>query len=200
MTTLSPTQVRLLDRYESLLRDRAVSLGFVSEADRGILRTRHIGDSLRALDAFYDGDRVAYDLGSGAGLPGLPLAVALPHLRFYLIESRRRRAAFLELAVERLNLENVEVLALRVDEVAARVGEGEFDRADVVTARAFAPLEASWPAAAGLLRRGGRLVYFAGAGLDDPIGRARAAGGGEAAVSLLEEVASSSPLVIMARK
>ena len=185
----------LLQRYEDLLRERAVPLGMISRADAPLLRPRHIDDSLRAMDAFREGDARAYDIGSGAGLPGLVLAIALPDRRFTLIEPRARRAAFLELAVERLELPNVEVVAAPVEEVARRVRAGDLPSADLATARAFAPLERAWPAARSLLGPGGRLVYFAGEGMQDPRGEAERVGGGEATVELLLD--SPAPLVIM---
>lgn len=199
MKPLPPDRASLLRDYESLLRERAVPLGFVSPSDRDVLWERHVLDSLRAEAAVREDDRALFDLGSGAGLPGIPLAVLLPRLRVLLIESQRRRVAFLELALERLGLENARVLHARAEQVADRVREGDLHAADVVTARAFAPIEAAWRAAAPLLRPGGRLVYFAGGKLDDPESRAREAGGGEVDVAVLEVVASSGPLVIMAR-
>ena len=167
----------------------------ISRADAPFLRSRHIDDSLRAVAAFREGDSHAYDIGSGAGLPGLVLAIALPDRRFTLIEPRARRAAFLELAVERLELPNVEVAVAPVEEVARRVRAGDAPSADVATARAFAPLERAWPAARSLLRPGGRLVYFAGEGLRDPLREAERVGGGEATVKLVLD--SPAPLVIM---
>jgi 16S rRNA (guanine527-N7)-methyltransferase len=182
-----------LKAYGELLADRAIGLGLVAESDRDRVWERHIEDCLRAMVTFREEDRVAYDLGSGAGLPGIVLACALPDRRFRLIEPRRRAAAFLELAVERLALENVEILMARAEELS--------EPADVATARAFAPLEWAWPAAFPLLRPGGRLVYFAGQGIDDPAAEARSLATPEppAEVEVTEPVDSWGPLVIMSR-
>ncbi|MGH2545656.1 MAG: 16S rRNA (guanine(527)-N(7))-methyltransferase RsmG [Actinomycetota bacterium] len=182
-----------LASYVELLRDRAIALGLVADSDHDLLWERHIEDCLRATAAFRPEDRVAYDLGSGAGLPGIVLACALPDRRFRLVEPRRRAAAFLELAVERLRLENVEVLITRAEELD--------EPADVVTARAFAPLDRSWAAAWRLLRPGGRLVHFSGEGMPDPAAHARTIASPEppAEVELIERVDSGAPLVIMAR-
>lgn len=147
-------QADSLLRFERLLWERAVPLGFVSEADAGSLRQRHTLDCLRAALAVEPGDRDAYDLGSGAGLPGIVVAVARPHVRVTLVESQRRRVAFLELVVETLGLPNALVEATRAEAVANPV--------DICFSRAFAPPLEAWQAAAGLLRPGGRLVYFAG--------------------------------------
>lgn len=182
-----------LEAYGELLADRAIGLGLVAESDRDRVWERHIEDCLRATVAFRTDDRVAYDLGSGAGLPGIVLACVLPHLRFRLIEPRRRAAAFLELAVEQLGLRNVEILMARAEELS--------EPADVATARAFAPLERAWPAAFRLLRQGGRLVYFAGQGIEDPAAEARSLATPEppAEVEMTEPVDSWGPLVIMSR-
>jgi 16S rRNA (guanine527-N7)-methyltransferase len=143
-----------LEKFEGLLRSRGIDLGLMAESDRGRIRERHIDDSLRALSCIEVGDRDVVDLGSGAGLPGIPLAVALADRHFTLVESHRKRGAFLELAVERLGLANVTVVVGRAEELTIE--------ADVCLARAFAPPLASWAVAQHVLRPAGRLVYFAG--------------------------------------
>jgi 16S rRNA (guanine527-N7)-methyltransferase len=144
-----------LVEFAELLRTDAVRLGLVAEGDAAAILERHVLDSLRVAPEVSGADRSLIDVGSGAGLPGLVIAIALPHLRVELVEPRRRAVAFLELATERLGATNALVTAQRVDEIGPR-------DADLVTARAFAPLERSWAAALPLLRPGGRLVYFAG--------------------------------------
>ena len=73
---LSPSQIDRLIRYGELLRTRAIPLGLVSERDHGRILSRHVLDSLRAATVIRPDDRRAYDLGSGAGLPGIPVAIA----------------------------------------------------------------------------------------------------------------------------
>ena len=145
-----------LERYAEMLIERGPELGLVAEGDRGSLRERHVLDSLRASPALA-GSR-AYDLGSGAGLPGVPLAIAHPAMEFVLVESKRRRVAWLELVISELSLGNARVIHGRVEELSEPV--------DVCLARAFAPLDRCWEVAERLLLPGGRLVYFAGASLD----------------------------------
>jgi 16S rRNA (guanine(527)-N(7))-methyltransferase RsmG len=152
---LSRGQMKALARFEELLRSRGVDLGLIAAGDRERIQERHIEDSLRALACIGAGDQQVVDMGSGAGLPGIPLAIVLPSIEFVLAEARRRRGAFLEMVVADLELENVTVEVRRVEDLDLRV--------DLCVARAFAPLEASWRAAERLLRPGGRLVYFAGA-------------------------------------
>ena len=154
---LSDAQANAIALFHDLLLERAPALGLVSEFDLGRLYDRHIRDSLCAATAFLPADARAYDIGSGAGLPGLVLAATLPGVSFRLVETMRRRVAFLEYAVERLGLTNVEILARRVESLSDHA-----ELADVVTARAFAPPLRSWEAARSLLRPGGRLIYFLG--------------------------------------
>jgi 16S rRNA (guanine527-N7)-methyltransferase len=180
-----------LKEYAELLVQTGIPLGLVAESDRERVWERHIEDCLRATAAFRSEDRVAYDLGSGAGLPGIVLACALPDRWFRLVEPRRRAAAFLELAVERLRLENVEVLITRAEELD--------ETADVATARAFGPLDRAWSAAHRLLRPAGRLVYFAGRGMKDPAARARGIVSPEPPAEVEVRVDSGAPLVIMSR-
>jgi 16S rRNA (guanine527-N7)-methyltransferase len=185
---IDPQQASRLDAYEELLRTRAAPLGMISEADVPRIRERHVLDGLRAA-AFVDSARSAYDVGSGAGLPGIPLAIASPELLVTLVESRRNRAAFLELAVEILALPNVSVLPGRVEDLSERV--------DLVTARAFTDAAGSWRVAEPLLLPGGRLIYFAGTGFEP---ESEAPEGADLAVFTSPGLARSGPLAIMSRQ
>lgn len=118
----------------------------------------HLADSLVALGL--DGVRTATrlaDLGSGAGLPGLPLAIALPRANVALVESNRRKAAFIAAAADACGLTNTEVVAERAESWQAGIGG-----CDLVTVRAVADLDTVAEYAAPLLRVGGRLVVWRG--------------------------------------
>jgi 16S rRNA (guanine527-N7)-methyltransferase len=185
---LDPAQASRLIRFEELLAERAIPLGVVSRSDATRIRERHILDSLRAAPVVEGADRAA-DLGSGAGLPGVVVAITLPRLRMLLVERRPRRAALLELAVEELAVSNATVFAGRVADMPGRV--------DVALARAFAPLDEAWAQARGVLRPLGRLVYFAGAETAIPTAPA-----GSVILDVLRTpvLESSGALVIMARQ
>jgi 16S rRNA (guanine527-N7)-methyltransferase len=157
---LADDQASSLVAFEALLRERAVVLGLVARSDSARIRERHILDSLRAAAVTLESDIDALDMGTGAGLPGIPVAIARPALTVRLVEPRRTRVAFLELALERAKIENATILATTVESVGVAV--------DLCFARAFAPLEQAWAAARPRLRPGGRLVYFAGAGFERP--------------------------------
>ena len=185
---LTPEQLDKLEAFEALIRERAIPLGMVATADAPRLRERHLHDSLRAATVVSAGDRTAYDLGSGAGLPGVVVAIACPDLRTSLVESRRPRAAFLQLVVDRLGLSNVAVCNERVETLA--------DPVDLCFSRAFARVGVAWKAADRVLAPGGRLVYFAGERFDPaelPV---------DAAWTLVttSALARSGPLVIMSRQ
>src|SRR5947209_17388699 len=118
----------------------------------------HLADSLVALEV--DQVRAARslaDLGSGAGLPGIPLAIALPTITVALVESARRKCTFLERAVVRCRLRNARPVQARAESWPEGLG-----RCDVVTARALAPLEVVVEYAAPLLAVGGTLVAWRG--------------------------------------
>ncbi len=183
---LTSQQVRSLQLFESLILERAVPAGMVADADAGRLRTRHILDSMRAIAVVEESDRDAYDLGSGAGLPGIVVAIARPTLTVRLVEIRARRAAFLELSVERLGLANARVLRSRIEELSQPV--------DLCFARALAALPRAWELAEPLLRPEGRLVYFAGEGARIPDRIA-----GRTPQSHAPVLERGGPLVIMAR-
>ncbi|MGH2589903.1 MAG: 16S rRNA (guanine(527)-N(7))-methyltransferase RsmG [Actinomycetota bacterium] len=185
---LDATAGERLLAFEEILADRAVRLGLIARSDRGRIRRRHVMDCLRAVVAVRPGDDLAYDLGSGAGLPGIVVAIARPTLSVALVEPRNTRVAFLELAVERLELRNASVVPGRIQDVT--------ETADLCFARAFAPLDVAWGAALPRLRPGGRLVYFAGAGSKRAEALLRARSVEVVETPVLE---SAGPLIIMGR-
>lgn len=186
---LTDPQAAKLVAFEDLLRSRAVALGMVGRGDAGSIRERHVLDCLRAVSMVRETDGSAYDLGSGAGLPGVAVAIACPLLRVALVEVRRRRAAFLELAIESLALGNASVQACRIEDLSEPV--------DVCFARALAPLAAAWSLCQRVIRPEGRLVYFAGRGFSPAEATLPGTVSRLVAAPALE---SSGPLVIIARQ
>ena len=142
----------------------------VHEEERA--RDVHIADSLAGLEiAELKQARLIADLGSGAGLPGLVLAAALPDTRLVLVEAARRKCDFLRSAVAAMGLGNAEVVWARAEEWAEGIG-----RCDVVCARALAALPVLCEYAAPLLRERGILVAWKGAVSEAEATDARAAG------------------------
>jgi 16S rRNA (guanine527-N7)-methyltransferase len=124
--------------------------GLVARPDPGL-----IDDCLVLLDHLGDARRVV-DVGSGGGLPGLPLKIVRPELELTLIEADQDKAAFLVHACARLGIERVEVLARRAEDAGhdPRLRESF----DVAVARALAPLPVLAELCLGLVRVGGRLL------------------------------------------
>jgi 16S rRNA (guanine527-N7)-methyltransferase len=122
---------------------------------------QHVADSLSALDfeQLRSASRVA-DIGSGAGFPGLPLAVALPDARVDLVESVGKKCAVIERLAAAAQIRNARVLQLRAEELAAGEGRGAYD---VVAARAVGALPVLVEYAAPLLRERGWFIAWKGA-------------------------------------
>jgi 16S rRNA (guanine527-N7)-methyltransferase len=132
----------------------------------------HLADSLAALELEpVRAARHVADVGSGAGFPGVPLAVALPETEVSLIESQRRRCEFLEQLCRAAAIGNVRVVCSRAEEWREGIA-----RHDVVLARALAPQPVVLEYAAPLLRLGGRLVDWRGRRVPDEESAARRAG------------------------
>jgi 16S rRNA (guanine527-N7)-methyltransferase len=133
--------VRLLDRYCDEIERFNPAYGLVSVKDRDELVVKHILDSLAPIRSIMrlagsrspENTRIA-DVGSGAGLPGIPLAIALPGTSFTLIERTGRRAGFLRNTAAVMELANVEILELEMEKAPPGI-------ADAVCFRAFSRLE-----------------------------------------------------------
>ena len=144
-------------RFDALLEALADPAAPTSVHNRARARDVHIADSLVGLELpeVRDAGRIA-DLGAGAGLPGLVLAIERPQAEIVLVESVGKKCAWMEATVERLGLDNVRVVCARAEEVEA-------EPFDVVTARALGSLAVVCEYAAPLLREGGVLVAWKGA-------------------------------------
>jgi 16S rRNA (guanine527-N7)-methyltransferase len=125
-------------RYAELLVGAGVERGLIGPREADRIWDRHLLNCAVVAPAIPSGATV-YDVGSGAGLPGIVLAIVRPDLRLLLVEPLERRATFLAEVIDLLGLEQVEVCRARADEVRAPA-------ADVVVARAVAPLDrlAGW--------------------------------------------------------
>ena len=124
--------------------------------------SRHLLDSL-AMEPFLDGIDSLADLGTGPGLPGIPLAIARPGLRVTLVEANGKKARFLREAVRTLGLANAEVAESRIE---ALDRPGTFD---AITARALATLPQILEFGGHLLAPGGKLLAMKGARPDEEI-------------------------------
>ena len=113
---LSIEAVQLLARFGQLVYTQVAQLSLVARGDRTVLYTRHILDSLNPLDIQSPPPPSALDIGSGGGFPGIPLAIVWPGTRVTILESREKKAGFLERAVRELGIRNVTVACGRLEE------------------------------------------------------------------------------------
>ena len=134
----------------------AIQFGFLGPRERERLWERHLNDALGLAEIRTPapGERWA-DLGSGAGLPGLPLAVAHRATSFTLIDAQRRRLDWVEAAAQTLRLTNVTVVHARLEDYARGPARASFD---VATARALGPLPVAAELGFPLLTIGGQLL------------------------------------------
>lgn len=155
----------LVERYVDLLAGRGIEWGLVGPREVDRLWDRHVLNCVAPAALIATGSSVV-DVGSGAGLPGIPLAILRPDLRVTLLEPLLRRATFLTDAVEELGLTG------RVRVVRARA-EDHRERYDVATARAVAPLDRLVGWCVPLLLPGGVLLALKGRTACDEVARTR---------------------------
>lgn len=166
-------QSELLDR----IAEWSVGLEISGTAVETAVQARdiHIADSLAGLEIpQLAAARSIVDIGSGAGFPGLVLAVALPKARVTLVDSVRKKMEAAAALARELEIENVECVWARAEELAV-AGSPHREAFEVVTARALAPLAVLLEYAAPLLATGGCLVAWKGSPSDDELAGARAA-------------------------
>jgi 16S rRNA (guanine527-N7)-methyltransferase len=156
-------------RYAELLADAGVRRGLIGPREVPRLWERHLLNCAVLSEVIPQGVSVC-DVGSGAGLPGIPLALTRPDLSITLLEPLLRRTTFLEEVVRLLGLTNVTVVRGRAEEMV-----GKLPAVDVVTARAVAPLDrlAGWGLP--LLRPHGEMAVLKGDTAEEELKAARAA-------------------------
>lgn len=157
-------------KFAALLAEHGVERGLIGPREVERLWDRHVFNSGVLAELVPQNCR-AVDVGSGAGLPGIPLVIARPDLRLTLLEPMARRVAWLQEVVDTLGL-HVEVVRGRAEEPEVRRRLGG---SDIVTARAVAPMErlAKW--CLPLLRPGGQLLALKGASAAEELERDAAA-------------------------
>ncbi|MDE0546298.1 16S rRNA (guanine(527)-N(7))-methyltransferase RsmG [Microbacterium sp. C7(2022)] len=160
-------RIDLARRFTAALGEFGEERGLIGPLEPPRLWTRHILNSAVIAPLFSPG-RVG-DVGSGAGLPGLVLAIARPDVEWVLIEPMERRVAWLSEQVAELGLDNVEVIRARAEDWQ------HGPSLDAVTARAVSALRTLLPITAPLVRDGGELILLKGANAGNEIASAEKA-------------------------
>ncbi|MCP4583880.1 MAG: 16S rRNA (guanine(527)-N(7))-methyltransferase RsmG [candidate division Zixibacteria bacterium] len=150
----SQAQIDNLLGYIDMIRETSSKMNLVSKNDLPQLIERHLLDSLHALTVYTipPGSHIA-DLGSGAGFPGIPIAIARPDTQMDLVESRHRKCLFLGSVIDKLKLSNAKVIHDR--------WENRTNQYDIILARASLKEQDLITKALPKLNPGGVLLYFA---------------------------------------
>ena len=154
------------EHYARMLAGAGVERGLIGPREVPRLWTRHLLNCAAITD-LVPRPSALVDLGSGAGLPGIVLALLLPDVEVTLLERMERRVLFLNECLAALDLPNARVCRGSAEELAGKLA------ADVVTARAVAPLDRLAGLAAGLVRPGGLILAIKGASAADEVAAAR---------------------------
>jgi 16S rRNA (guanine527-N7)-methyltransferase len=184
---LSPEQHDKLARYLDLLLEANARMNLTRITDRAAAEVQHVGDALTVLPFLPKVEFRLADVGSGGGVPGIPLAIARPDATVLLIESTKKKAAFLKQAIEALPLANASVSEWRAEDVGRSNNRENFE---VVTARAVATIVwlAEW--CLPLARKGGKILAMKGPKVAQELQAAKKtiqlAGGGDAVVHPIE--------------
>lgn len=195
--TVFGERLNLAVAYHHSLATTGSERGFLGPREVPRLWERHILNSAVLGEAIDKGATVI-DVGSGAGLPGIPLAIARPDLRVILVEPLLKRSTYLHEVREELGLENVAVLRGRAEEDAVKKA---LPRVDVVTARAVAPLGKLSGWCLPLVALGGVMLAMKGASAAEEVerdaGAIRRAGGADVAVLSVGEGVVDEPATLV---
>ncbi len=167
--------VERLGRFLALLIETNTRFNLTRITDPADAWERHVFDSLTLLSFIVSaGATTVVDVGAGGGLPGIPLAIVLPEVRFALLEATGKKARFLEEAIAALALDNATVVNARAED-AGRDRERHREAYDVVLARALGPLAVLLELTVPLAKIGGHVLAIKGERAGDEIAAAREA-------------------------
>ena len=179
-SALDEERYALLNRYLDLLLEANKTMNLTRIVDRASAELLHIADSLTLLPYLPATPHRLADIGSGGGVPGIPLAIVRPDADVTLIESTRKKGGFLEQAIKSLGLTNAKVIADRAETIAHGPLREGFD---IVTARAVGGLDFLVEWCLPLVKKGGRILAMKGARIAEELPAAqrpiRLLGGGE---------------------
>jgi 16S rRNA (guanine527-N7)-methyltransferase len=172
--SLSRAQISAFERYQAELADWNQRISLTAIRDPEEVRRKHFLDSMSCLLAMQGTPmQRVIDVGSGAGFPGLPLRIGLPEIGLTLVESVHKKAAFLEHVVKALDLEDVEVLPARAEQVGRMPAHRE--GYDWALARAVAPLPVLVEYLLPLVKVGGKVLAQKGKDAEKQVGMAEKA-------------------------
>lgn len=164
---LNDNQIKQLDLFYEMLveKNKVMNLTAITEFDEVIVK--HFADSLSICTCLPDSVKTVCDLGTGAGFPGIPMAIAYPNLQFTLIDSLNKRIKFLQEVVDALGLTNVNLIHCRAEEA----GRNKTFREgfDLVVSRAVANISTLSEYCLPLVKVGGYFISFKSGDIENEI-------------------------------
>jgi 16S rRNA (guanine527-N7)-methyltransferase len=170
--SLDDHQRAKLHRYLDLLLDANIRMNLTRITERAQAELHHVSDSLTLLPFLPQGAIKVADIGSGGGVPGIPLAIVRADAHFTLVESTKKKAAFLRDAIQQLNLLNVTISDQRAEDLAHSDQRETFD---VVTARAVATMDWLVEWCMPLVKKGGKFLAMKGPKVESELPAAKKA-------------------------
>jgi 16S rRNA (guanine527-N7)-methyltransferase len=151
--SLSGDLIGKIEIYHDLIMSRSVLMNLVSRSDLGLIIDNHFLDSLVPLrDMPISGK--AIDIGSGAGFPGVPIALVRPEIEMTLLESLHKKALFLKLVKQELGLNNINILEMRLEQYS---GDGDYN---VALIRALPKREKFLEKIKSLIQPNGKIIVY----------------------------------------
>lgn len=160
---LNEQQISKFKRYLELLLEWNEKFNLTAITDKDEIEEKHFIDSIELVKFFDVKNKTLLDVGSGAGFPGIPLAIVEPTLNITLLESNGKRVSFLREVVKELDLKNVEIIQGRSEELGMR------EKYDIVTARAVKELNVLLEITFYLVKVGGYFIAYKSSGVDEEI-------------------------------
>ena len=160
---LSNEQISKFVKYLELLLEWNKKFNLTAITDKDEIVEKHFLDSIELVKYFDVKNKTLLDVGSGAGFPGIPLAIVEPTLKVTLLESNGKRVTFLREVIKELDLKNVEVIQGRSEELGTR------ESYDIVTARAVKELNILLEITFYLVKVGGYFIAYKSTGVDEEI-------------------------------
>ena len=160
---LSKEQISKFEKYLDLLLEWNEKFNLTAITDKEEVEEKHFIDSISLMKYFDVKNKTLLDVGSGAGFPGIPLAIVEPTLKVTLLETTGKRIKFLQVAVKELGLTNVEIIQGRAEE------QKDCEKYDIVTARAVKELNILLELCFYLVKVGGMFVAYKSSGVDEEI-------------------------------
>ena len=164
---LSKEQISKFEKYLGLLLEWNEKFNLTAITDKDEIEEKHFYDSIKLKDFFILKNKSLIDIGSGAGFPGIPLAIVEPSLQVTLLEATGKRVTFLKEVVSKLGLTNVEIIQGRAEELETR------ENYDIVTARAVKELNVLLEISFYLVKVGGSFIAYKSSLVDEEINNAK---------------------------